>query len=231
MRRFEEEFSTLNTALLDMGGMVARSVHRGVLALVDRNAQFAYDVMRDETNIDQIDLRIASLAATLIAREQPVAGDMRLVVSAIKISTDLERMGDLAVNVASRALSLMSQPELKQPIVLTGLAGLVHSMVLSSLDAFVRRDASLADQVLASDNGVDQMRAAIQHQTIEMMRHDPASIERALDHLIAARSLERIGDHARNIAEDVIYLVRGIDVRHRPAAELSPGANVGHPGS
>lgn len=218
MRRFEEEFASLNTALLDMGEMVARSVHRGVLALVERNAEFAYDVMRDETEIDQIDLRIASLAATLIAREQPVAGDMRLVVSAIKICTDLERMGDLAVNVASRALSLMSQPELKHPIVLTELAGLVQSMVLRSLDAFVRRDAFLADQVLASDNGVDEMRADIQHQTIEMMRTDPDSIERALDHLIAARSLERIGDHARNIAEDVIYLVRGIDVRHRSAA-------------
>ena len=218
MRRFEEEFASLNTALLDMGEMVARSVHRGVLALVERNAEFAYDVMRDETEIDQIDLRIASLAATLIAREQPVAGDMRLVVSAIKICTDLERMGDLAVNVASRALSRMSQPELKHPIVITELAGLVQSMVLRSLDAFVRRDAFLADQVLASDNGVDEMRADIQHQTIEMMRTDPDSIERALDHLIAARSLERIGDHARNIAEDVIYLVRGIDVRHRSAA-------------
>jgi len=218
LRRFEEEFATLNTALLDMGGKVARSVHRGVLALVERNAESAWEVMRDETEIDQIDLRIASLAATLIAREQPVAGDMRLVVSAIKICTDLERMGDLAVNVASRGLSLMVQPELKTPIVLTDLAGLVHSMVLSSLDAFVRRDATLADEVLASDNGVDEMRAAIQHQTIEMMRADPDSIERALDHLIAARSLERIGDHARNIAEDVIYLVRGIDVRHRSAA-------------
>jgi phosphate transport system protein len=218
LRRFEEEFAALNSALLDMGGMVARSVHRGVLALVERNAEFAYEVMRDETDIDQIDLRVSSLAATLIAREQPVAGDMRLVVSAIKISTDLERMGDLAVNVASRALSLMSQPELKTPIVLTELAGLVQSMVLRSLDAFVRRDAFLADQVLASDNGVDEMRAAIQRQTIEMMRTDPDSIERALDHLIAARSLERIGDHARNIAEDVIYLVRGIDVRHRSAA-------------
>jgi phosphate transport system protein len=218
LRRFEEEFATLNTALLDMGGMVARSVHRGVYALVERNSEFAHKVMRNETEIDEIDLRIASLAATLIAREQPVAGDMRLIVSALKISTDLERMGDLAVNIASRALSLMAQPELKTPIVLTDLAGLVHSMVLSSLDAFVRRDANLADEVLASDNGVDEMRAAIQHQTIEMMRNAPDTIERALDHLIAARSLERIGDHARNIAEDVIYLVRGIDVRHRPAA-------------
>ncbi|HVW08201.1 MAG TPA: phosphate signaling complex protein PhoU [Bryobacteraceae bacterium] len=218
MRPFEQDFASLNTALLHMGEMVARSVHRGVLALVERNAEFAYDVMRDETEIDESDLRISNATATLIAREQPVASDMRLVVTAIKISTDLERMGDLAVNVASRALSLMSQPELKNPIVLTELAGLVQGMVLRSLDAFVRRDATLANEVLAQDNGVDEMRAAIQRQVIEMMRTGPDSIERALDHLIAARSLERIGDHARNIAEGVIYLVQGIDVRHRSAA-------------
>ncbi len=218
MRPFEQEFAALNNALLKMGEMVARSVHRGVLALVERNPEFAYEVMRDETDIDESDLRISAAAATLIAREQPVAGDMRLVVSAIKISTDLERMGDLAVNVAARALSLMAQPELTQPIALTELAGLVQSMVLRCLDAFVRRDAALANQVLASDNGVDEMRAAIQRQVITMMRTDPDSIERALDHLIAARSLERIGDHARNIAEGVIYLVQGIDVRHRSAA-------------
>jgi phosphate transport system protein len=218
VRRFEEEFAALNTALLEMGSMVARSVHRGVLALVERNAAFARDVIRDETDIDRCDLRIAALAATLIAREQPVAGDMRLVVTAIKISTDLERMGDLAVNIAARGLSLMTQPELKTPIVLTELAGLVQSMVLRSLDAFVRRDAAMATGVLASDNGVDEMRAAIQRQAVEMMRAEPDSIERALDHLIAARSLERIGDHARNIAEGVIYLVQGIDVRHRSAA-------------
>ena len=108
MRRFEEEFVALNNAcILDMGGMVAQSVHRGVLALVDRNADVAYQVMRDETDIDECEIRIDAMAASLIALEQPVAGDMRLVVAAIKISTDLERMGDLAVNIAKRGLSLM----------------------------------------------------------------------------------------------------------------------------
>ena len=107
MRRFEEEFVGLNNVLLDMGGMVAQSVHRGVLALVERNADYAYQVMRDETTIDEYDIRIDSMVASLIAREQPVASDMRLVVAAIKISTDLERMGDLAVSIAARGLSLM----------------------------------------------------------------------------------------------------------------------------
>ncbi len=218
MRRFEEEFVALNNTILDMGGMVAQSVHRGVLALVDRNADVAYQVMRDETDIDECEIRIDAMAASLIALEQPVAGDMRLVVAAIKISTDLERMGDLAVNIAKRGLSLMVQPALHTPIVMADLAGLVESMVLRSLDAFVRRDAVLAHDVLASDNGVDSMRAGIQRQVVNMMRDDPDSIERALDHLVAARSLERIGDYASNIAEGVIYLVQGIDVRHKRVA-------------
>ena len=215
MRRFEEEFTGLNNTLLDMGGMVAQSVHRSVLALVERNADYAYQVRRDEIAVDECDIRIDAMVASLIAREQPVASDMRLVVAAIKISTDLERMGDLAVSIAARALTLMDYPELYPSIVLTGIAGLVESMVLRSLDAFVRRDAQVAHEVLASDHGVDAMRAGIQRQVVELMRRDPDTIERALAHLIAARSLERIGDHARNIAEGVIYLVQGIDVRHQ----------------
>ncbi len=218
MRRFEEEFVGLNNILLDMGGMVAQSVHRSVLALVERNANYAYQVMRDETAIDECDIRIDAMVASLIAREQPVASDMRLVVAAIKISTDLERMGDLSVAIAARGLTLLDRPELHTPIILTEIAGLVESMVLRCLDAFVRRDAQGAREVLASDNGVDEMRAAIQQQVIGMMKQDSTTIERALDHLIAARSLERIGDHARNIAEGVIYLVQGVDVRHQPAA-------------
>jgi phosphate transport system protein len=160
------------------------------------------------------------MASTLIALEQPVASDMRLVIAAIKISTDLERMGDLAVNIATRALSLMDHPELHPSIGLAEIAGLVESMVLRSLDAFVRRDAQVAQAVLTSDHGVDALRAGIQRDVVELMRRDPTAIERALDHLIAARSLERIGDHARNIAEGVIYLVQGVDVRHQPAGMM-----------
>jgi phosphate transport system protein len=200
-----------------MAGMVAQSVHRAVLALEERKADYAYQVMRDEAAIDECDIRIDDMAASLIAREQPVASDMRLVVAAIKISTDLERMGDLAVSIAARGLSLMVHPELHEPVVITEIAGLVESMVLRSLDAFVRRDAQVAHDVLASNNGVDAMREDIQRQLVAMMKRDPATIECALDHLIATRSLERIADHARNIAEGVIYLVQGVDVRHQAA--------------
>jgi phosphate transport system protein len=141
LRRFEEEFVGLNNILLDMGGMVAQSVHRSVLALVERNADYAYHVMRDETEIDQCDIRIDAMVASLIAREQPVASDMRLVVAAIKISTDLERMGDLSVAIATRAVTLMSLPELHTPIVLTEIAGLVESMVMRSCGAMLARRA------------------------------------------------------------------------------------------
>jgi phosphate transport system protein len=216
LRRFEEEFAVLNNTILEMGSMVAQSVHRGVLSLVERNDDYAYKVMRDEDPIDELDIRIDGMAARLIALEQPVASDMRLVVAAIKISTDLERMGDLAVNIAARALSLNQLPDISTPIVMTGLANLVESMVLRSLDAFVRRDAPLAHQVLASDGGVHDIRSEIQRRAVEIMQHDSGTIERALDHLIVARSLERIADHARNIAEGVVFLVQGIDVRHQP---------------
>lgn len=218
MRRFEEEFASLNNLLLEMGTMVAQSIHRGVLSLVERSDDYAFQVLRDEGQIDDWDVRIDGMAARLIALEQPVAGDMRLVVAAIKISTDLERMGDLAVNIASRALSLNRLPELSTPIVMTGIANLVESMVLRSLDAFVRRDSGLAHEVLASDSGVDTMRNDIQRHVVAIMQSDPTSIERALDHLIIARSLERIGDHAKNIAEGIIFLVQGIDVRHQPVS-------------
>lgn len=218
MRRFEEEFLVLNNTLLDMGGKVAQSVHRSVLAFVERSGDYARQVTHDEAYIDECDIQIDAMAASLIAREQPVASDMRMVIAAIKISTDLERMGDLANSIAVRAITLMDYPELHPAIVLTDIAALVESMVLRSLDAFVRRDAQIAYEVLASDNGVDAMRASIQRQVVELMRRDPGTIERALAHLISARSLERIGDHARNIAEGVIYLVEGIDVRHRTPA-------------
>lgn len=217
MRKFEEEFSVLNQLLLEMGSMVAHSVHRSASALVERNPEFAYQVVRDETAIDAAELKIDDLATSLIALEQPVAGDMRLVVAAIRISTDLERMGDLALSIATRSLSLMERPQLQPGVSLTELSGLVESMVLKSLDSFVRRDAQVAHEVLATDNGVDSMRAEIQQKVVVMMKEDPATIERALDYLIAARSLERIGDHARNIAEGVIYLVQGVDVRHQQA--------------
>ena len=215
MRRFEEDFKLLNDTLQEMGALVAHSVHKSVFALIDKNEDYAHQVLRDESRIDQMEIQIDDLASSLIVREQPMARDMRFVVVAIKINTDLERMGDLAVNVVERALSLMRQPALPEAIDFSEIANLVESMVLGSLDAFVQRDAQIARAVLASDDRVDQCRNIIHQQVMALMQREPSTIARAVDHLIIARSLERIGDHATNIAEDVIFMVQGIDVRHQ----------------
>jgi len=221
VRPFEEEFKLLNDTLQEMGALVAHSIHRSVLSLVEKNEDYAHQVIRDESRVDQMEIQIDDLAASLIVREQPVARDMRLVVAAIKISTDLERMGDLAVHIAERSLSLLTQPPLPDTMNFGALASVVESMVLGSLDSFVKRDAQVARGILERDDTVDKSRNTIQRQLIELMQKDSSTITRAIDYLIIARKLERIGDHATNIAEDVIFLTQGIDVRHRAAAEVA----------
>jgi phosphate transport system protein len=217
VRSFEEGLRSLNAALREMGSLVAQSIHRSVRSLAEKNEDFAHQVLRDESLIDQMEIRIDDLASSLIARESPVARDMRFVVTAIKINTDLERMGDLAVNIVERSLSLMHQPEVAGTVDFTEIASLVESMVLGCLEAFVQRDAAKARKILETDDEVDKMRNAISQQMIALMHSDASYIRRALDNIFIARSLERIADHATNVAEDVIFMVQGIDVRH-PAA-------------
>jgi len=217
LRPFEEDFKSLNDTLLSMGSLVAHSVQRSVLSLVEKNEDYAHQVIRDESRVDQMEIKIDDMVTSLIVREQPVARDMRLVVAAIKITTDLERMGDLAVHIAERALSLMVLPPLPATINFGDLANLVESMVLGSLDSFVKRDPETARGIVTADDAVDKARNEIQHRLIELMQTDAATVSRALEYIIVARKLERIGDHATNIAEDVIFLTQGIDVRHRVA--------------
>jgi len=221
MRPFEEEFKLLNDTLHDMGSLVAHSIQRSVLAIVEKNEDYAHQVIRDESRVDQMEVQVDEMVTSLIVREQPVARDMRLVVSAIKISTDLERMGDLAVHIAERALSLMTQPPLPEAVNFGEIANLVESMVLGSLDSFVKRDAQAARAILETDDAVDKARNGIQRQLTSLMQKDATTVCRALDYLIVARKLERIGDHATNIAEDVIFLAQGVDVRHHPAVEVA----------
>jgi phosphate transport system protein len=221
LRPFEDEFKLLNDTLQDMGALVAHSIQRSVLAIVEKNEDYAHQVIRDESRVDQMEVQIDEMVTSLIVRDQPVARDMRLVVSAIKISTDLERMGDLAVHVAERALSLMAQPPLPEPVNYGELANLVESMVLGSLDSFVKRDAQAARAILETDDAVDKARNGIQRQLTNLMQNDATTVLRALDYLIVARKLERIADHATNIAEDVIFLAQGIDVRHHATVEVA----------
>ena len=219
MLQMQEELNTLNETLQEMGALVAQSIHRSVMSLVEKNEDYAHQVLRDESRINQLEMQIDDLATTLIARQTPVASDMRFVVAAIKINTDLERMGDMAVGIVERSLAAMRQPELPLEVGFTEIGNLVESMVLTSLDAFVKRDAQLARTVLAADDAVDKLRNSLTRQMIEVMKSDPVLVERALDYILIARRLERIADHATNVAEDVIFLVKGIDVRHRSLAE------------
>ena len=198
-----------------MAGYVESSVRKSVQCLTEQNEIFANQVIRDEALVNQLEIRVDDLATRLVALNQPVASDMRLIVAALKINTDLERMGDLAVSIVQRALPIISLPAIKPEVPIARMASNVEGMVEKAISAFVGRDAELAREVLAADDEVDAMRNAIYEELTDRMEADSSQVRRALAYLFVARNLERIADHATNIAEDVIFLARGIDVRHR----------------
>ena len=214
MRHFVEELEQLKTKLLEMGSLVEASIQRSILAVTQKDRNAAEEVFRNETRVNAIEIEIDDFAINLLALHQPMAADLRLIVAALKINTDLERMGDLSVSIAERAMSLIEGPVIKPMIDIPHIAGLVQSMVRKALDAFVMRDADLARSVLASDDAVDSLRTACYHELISFMEQDPANIQQALNLLIVTRNLERIADHSTNIAEDVLFLVKGVHVRH-----------------
>jgi len=219
VRHFAVELEELNQALLGMGALVESSIHCSVQALVNRDERMARRVIEDEVRINQMELDIDARVTRLLALNQPVAGDLRLLIIALKINTDLERMGDLAVNIAERAISLAKVPLVKPLIDTPRMASLVEDMLHSSLDAFVKRDADLAEKVLPADDEVDSIRDNIYSELLEVMQSNPSVVPSAIHLMFVARNLERIADHTTNIAEDVIFLVRGIDIRHHVAQE------------
>jgi phosphate transport system protein len=214
MRRLDVETEEMNKRLLEMGALVASSVARSARSLLEKSEVLAHQVIRDEARVDQMEIQIDDLATSMIALTQPMASDMRFVTVAIKINTDLERMGDLAVGIVERSLTIMHQPTLETANKLPEIAQLVESMVLKSLDSFVKRDAELAEKIIHSDDSVDHLRNEIVQELIKVMTADTDVIPRALDLMIIARHLERVADHATSIAENVIFLVKGQDVRH-----------------
>lgn len=218
MRHFVEELEQLKTKLLEMSSLVEAAIQRSVSAVIHKDRSAADEVFRNEARINDIEIEVDEFAVNLLALQQPMAADLRLIVAALKINTDLERMGDLAVNIAQRARSLMEEAVIKPMIDIPHIAGLVQSMVRKALDAFVTRDAELARSVLASDDAVDNMRTACYHELVSFMEKDPQNIKAALDLLAVTRNLERIADHSTNIAEDVLFLVKGVDVRHHAEA-------------
>lgn len=218
MRHFEQELEQLKGKLLEMSALVEASVQRSVAAVTQKDRSAAEQVFRNEARINQLEMEIDEFAITLLATQQVVAADLRLVVAALKINTDLERMGDLSVSIAERAISLLSEPMIQPMVDIRHMSSLVESMVRKSLDAFVANDADMARSVLASDEAVDSLRTASYHELVSFMEKDPHNIPQALNLIGITRSLERIADHSTNIAEDVMFLVKGIDVRHHAEA-------------
>jgi phosphate transport system protein len=214
LRHFTIELEELNNKLLEMAGLVESAINRSVRSLVDQNRVLAEQVIRDEPKINSMEMEIDGMVTRLLALRQPVAKDLRFLTSALKINTDLERMGDLAQHIAERSLSLMHHPLVKPMVDIPNMATLVQSMLLKCLDAFVQGDEALARSVLLADDEVDRLRDAVYAELLATMQRDPTVVSAAVDLIFVARNLERIGDHATNIAEDVVFLIKGVDVRH-----------------
>jgi len=214
LRHFRDELDELQKRLLEMAGLVEAAIHGSVTALVNRDEQEAKEVLWKEALINQKDIEIDELATRLLALYQPMAKDMRFLTAAIKINGDLERMGDLAVNITERALSLMGEPPVKPLVDIPKMASLAEAMVRNSLDALVKRDSDLARSVLLADDEVDRLRDAVYQELLQFMQAESTTVPRAVDLMFIAHDLERIADHATNISEDVLFLVKGIDVRH-----------------
>lgn len=213
MRQFFSELERLQAEIVQMADLVKSNIHRSILCLVERNPDYADQVFRDESLVNQSEIAIDDFATRLVTLNQPVASDMRLIIAALKINTDLERMGDLAVNIARRAVSLIEHPPLVVPI--PAMAGLVEDMVSRCSNAFATRDEALARSVLVADDQVDRSRNDIYDLLTAVMEQDPKMVRTGLRYMFIARNLERIADHATNVAEDVIFWVKGIDVRHQ----------------
>jgi len=217
-RHFEEELDQLKSKLLEMSLLVTTAIHRSIEAVIARDSNLAEEVLKNEERVNQMEIEIDDLAIQLLALQHPLAVDLRLTAAALKINNDLERMGDLAVNIALLAIDLVGKPSIKPMIDIPHIAALVESMVRKSLDSFVARDVELARSVLASDDVVDDLRNAFFHELISFMEKSPGNIPQAVNLMSVIRNLERIADHSTNIAEDVLFYVKGIDVRHHAEA-------------
>lgn len=213
-RHFHEELDHLKQTLLAMGALVEDQIRRSMRALIDRDDVLAKNVIERDREVNAYDVEVDEKCVELLALHQPTAGDLRFLTTAMKIVTDLERIGDQAVNIAQRVLELNLEPQLKPYIDLPRMADAAQRMVKESLDAFVARDTELARRVCAEDAHVDGLNHQIFRELLTFMMEDAKTIPRAIRLILIARFLERVADHATNIAEMVIYLVDSKMVRH-----------------
>ena len=214
VRHFQEQLEALQGRLLEMGGLAEERVRAAVHGLVSRDVDLIEAVLHGDEPINELHVEIDSRCFKLLALHQPMATDLRAIVAAVKINTDLERVGDLAVNIAEAAKRYTSHPPVKKLIDIPQMGDIAQEMLRDALDSFVRRDTVLAQRVLNEDDRLDALKTLIFRELLQYMIDDPRTVEPALDLILISRHLERIGDHATNIAEDVIFMVSALDVRH-----------------
>src|SRR5204863_2438768 len=221
VRHFQEELDQLKRRLLEMGGLAEEHVRQAIKGLVERDQALTDRVLSGDEPLNALHIEIDNRCFTLLALHQPMAADLRTIVAAVKINTDLERVGDLAVNIAEAARRYVPQETVPRLVDIPQMARIAQSMLRDALDAFVRLDAGLAQDVLNEDDKLDALKTQIFRELLTYMLQDPSIIEPALDLILVSRHLERIGDHATNIAEDVIFIVSAKDVRHH-AGDATP---------
>lgn len=219
MAVFEEELNALREKVLRLGGMVECAVRDSVKSLVERNSNLAREVIERDNLINALEVKIDEECIRLIALRQPMAKDLRFITTAMKITVDLERMGDLAFNIAERAIELNEEPLLKPYVNIPRMAEIVEEMVRKALDAFVKGCTKLPYEVINSDDEVDELTVKNFNELLAIMVKDPRIIPIALKRTYVAKYLERIADHATNIAEVVIYMCKGKIIRHMSVSE------------
>jgi phosphate transport system protein len=213
-KAYEAELTMLREQLLEMGGLVETAIAGSVRAIVERDATLAEQVKLKDRVVNRMEVAIDQSCRRILALRQPAASDLRFITTSLKIVTDLERMGDLAVNIAERASDLAQAPALRPLHDLVKLAELSEAQLKRALDAFVTGDAGEAEEVMRGDDHLDALYLKIFNELLGLMMEDPRSIRRATSLMFVAKHLERFGDHATNLAEMVIFMVRGTDVRH-----------------
>jgi phosphate transport system protein len=213
-RRYEEELNALHQRILEMGGFVEKQIVNAIAALVHRDSELARETIARDDTANRMDVEIDELCIRLLALHQPAARDLRLITTGLKITTDLERIGDMAVNIGERVLELNEEPQLKPFIDIPQMADIAQRMLRQSLDAFVREDTDLALQVCAEDDSIDSLNNQLFRELLSYMAENPSTVTRAARLLFVSKYLERIADHATNIAEMVVFMVKGTSIRH-----------------
>jgi phosphate transport system protein len=222
-QQYDAELEGLRTKLLTLGGKVEAEIAVSMRALAERDSHLAEQVVESDREVNLLELEVDDSCRRLLALRQPAASDLRFITTALKIVVDLERMGDLAVNIAERAIELNRSPPLSPMHDLARLAQLCQSQLRKALDSFVDGDAEKAAAIIGDDEILDALYHALFNELLSLMMEDPRNIRRASSMLFVAKHLERLGDHVTNVAEMVVYMVRGTDVRHPFSREESSG--------